>query len=982
MDEDLKEMIGGFVEDSREAFDSMEDDLMAMEASPDDPSIMNNLFRVMHTLKGTAGFMGLTEISGLSHKLESVFDLVRQEKMEMTPVLVDYLLPAIDQLKELVFALVGEGTAEDVTETINVLEQIVSSESDAILTGGEPTPKAEAETKPEPEAEAPAASTEMDELEAIFQAAMAEKQAEEASAAEKEKEESLEREEEKPEEEPVKTTKIEPAPILDQSQETFPPDVYKQFVVESEEHLETIEESLLALEENPEASEPIDSFFRAIHSIKGTAAYVNLKQIEILSHRIESIFDLLRKGSMTYTKEIGDVVFKSIDMLRTMVFYVKIEDFGQVVDISEQVHQLEVIISSGKAPKQETEEPKKDEVKETSELATPIGDTDKDSVETFLLGAKQQLEVLLLYGPVLEKEQLDEHSLITLHRALKTLGSGAKFCGLKTIQESVDEYEEMLLKVLGGELEQNDLVRLEALKPLNDKIIQEITSLQQDKKEKPAPAPQPPPVSQKTEEKKEEKKSEPVVKEKPPAVSEKPKEKPKPPEPTKKQAASVPAPKKPVPKPAVTEQKADSSSRISNQPVAKKDTGQQAQAEAKTMRVDASRLDRFMNLIGELIIARNTFKHLADSIDGSNNIADLIRDIKQIENNVSRISDNLQDNLMEMRLVQVKTVFQRMPRIVRDIARKTNKKITLQMVGEHTEVDKSIVEEIGDPLVHIIRNSCDHGIEEPDVRESNNKPEQGTIVLKAGHMGSFIAIDIIDDGKGVNPEVVKRIAVKKDVISQEEAEKMTDEQAVNLIFAPGFSTAEQITDISGRGVGMDVVMTNIRNIQGTVEVKSKLGEGTTVRLKLPLTLAVIEALIIGICGKQYAIPLEAIKETVQIDQEEIKTLKEKLALELRGEILGVIPLKELLQITEKTREIDEELVDDEENKKMAIVVLQVNNREIGVSVDKLYNQQEIVVKPLEDYLATIPGLKGSTIMGDGQVVLILEPSELMEIATS
>ncbi len=1009
MDEELQEMIAGFVEDCREGFESMEDDLIAMEDDPENPSIMNNLFRVMHTLKGTAGFMGLNEIQSFAHKMESVFDLVRQEKMHLTPKLLDFLLPAIDKLKAMVFGQVGECEIPDGTQDIAILERIIETCSDAVLSDDgdlvEPSstpkeaPPQEAIEPPKESVEPPPASEDGIDFDAILAEHGAAVPTPETTKQTEVVEEPQETSEEEidfdaimaehganvpvPQQDAPPEPPSAPSPPISAPEPDIPPapngppegaspELLQQFVVEAEEHLETIEESLLALEEDPHGKEPIAAFFRAVHSIKGTAGYVNLKHIEILSHRIENIFDNLRKETLTYTKEIGDVVFKSIDMLRTMVFYIKIEDYSQSVDIKDQVRHLESI-AAGEKPAVSLPETKKS------------SGADQDKLATFLAGAQQQVELLKLYGEEMLQGPLNEHDLITLHRSLKTLNAGAKYCELLSLEKAISDYEEMLLKILGGEIEQTTALIIDSLKPLNQKIIDEIYELRGEPKaaEQPKPEPTPPPQAVAKPPAMESQTAPPPPPE--PVFQSEPEPEPPPP----LETAPVPAPAPQPAGPPVVSAKAKAQQRAARQ-ITNKPVGQQeaegkssAPAESKTMRVDASRLDRFMNLIGELIIARNAFKHLADTMDESRSIADIIQDVRQIENNISRISDNLQDNLMEMRLVQVKTVFQRMPRIVRDISRKTNKKIALQMVGESTEVDKSIVEEIGDPLVHIIRNSCDHGIEAPDARKSAGKNEQGTIVLKAGHMGSFIAIDIIDDGGGINPTKVKTVAVKRGVISQEESDQLNDEQAVNLIFAPGFSTAETVSDISGRGVGMDVVMTNIRNIQGTVDVTSELGKGTQVRLKLPLTLAVIEALVVGVNGTQYAVPLDAIKETVQISATAVKTLKEKSALELRGEILGVTPLTELLDLT-TTYEYDEDEEEDDgsNDKKMAIVVLSVNDREIGIAVDRLYNQQEIVVKPLEDYLASIPGLKGSTIMGDGQVVLILEPNELMELATS
>ncbi len=944
MDEELRKMIAGFVEDCREGFESMEEDLMAMEEDPEDLDIINNLFRVMHTLKGTAGFMDLNDIQSYSHKMESIFDLVREHKLEMTPKLLDFLLPAIDKLKEMVFGQIGEYEIPEITEELSTLEKIIETCSDEVLSGVSPSQTRDPKNPTPPPVKSGEDEIDFDAIEATYGGNI-----------------PLPGQTPPRTDPPPRPVEIEvpppPTPPTDQASA----ELLQQFVVEAEEHLEVIEESLLALEENSAKEGVINEFFRAIHSIKGTAGYVNLKQIEVLSHRVETIFDLLRKGDLKYTKEIGDVVFKSIDRLRTMVFYIKTENYSHVIDITDQLRQLAGIVA-GEKPAVPLPPPRK-----TSE------DVDIGKLNTFLAEAQQPLEVLNSYRNELEKGALNEHDLITLHRSLKTLNAGAKYCELTALEAAIGDYEEILLKILGGEIEQSESVINETIKPSHHRIVEAVEKLQnrkpsQTKEVEPPPAQQTKPIAM-------ELAAEPL----PPAASD------------SKNIPIVSESALAVERSSVEidsgEIDADLSEtsraqhraarQITNKVAEEEDTESKGSAKMKTMRVDANRLDRFMNLIGELIIARNAFKHVAETMDDKKTVAEIIQNIKLIENNISRISDNLQDNLMDMRLVQVRLIFQRMPRIVRDISRKTSKKITLQMIGESTEVDKSIVEEIGDPLVHIIRNSCDHGIESPEVRVAAGKTEQGTITLKAGHMGSFIAIDVLDDGGGIDPQIIKKLAVEKGMIAQEASDQMSESEAINLIFAPGFSTVEEISDISGRGVGMDVVISNIRKVQGSVEVSSKLGQGTQVRLKLPLTLAVIDALIVGVKEASYAIPLDAIKETVQVEKASLLSLKDKLALDLRGEILGVTPLTELLRLepaTERVNEADPAIV--------SIVVLAVNDREIGIAVDQLFTQQEVVVKPLEDYLSTIPGLKGSTIMGDGQVVLILEPNELMEMAVS
>ncbi|MBF0288078.1 MAG: Hpt domain-containing protein, partial [SAR324 cluster bacterium] len=470
MDEELQEMIAGFVEDCREGFESMEEDLMAMEEDPESKDTMNNLFRVMHTLKGTAGFMGLNEIQSFAHKMESVFDLVRQEKLILSPKLLDFLLPGIDKLKAMVFGQIGECEIPDATDDISTLEKIIETCSDAILTGETASPPAEVTSTPVETEPVEAAPDAIPDDGIDFDAIMAEHGGNV----------------------PVPDEVVEPDTSVDSafqhaleqvdieipaSPTEFPEgtssELLQQFVIEAEEHLMTIEESLLVLEGDHADKETINTFFRAIHSIKGTAGYVNLKQLEMLSHRIETIFDLIRKEEMAYSKEIGDVVFKGIDLLRTMIFFIKNEDFSQQVDITSQIRNLVAIASLKRAETFSSDTPSMEAPSEASLVLT----VDADQLNTYLTGAQQQLEVLDIYQVELKKGPLDEHDLITLHRSLKTLHAGAKYCNLVALETAINEYEELLLKVLGGEIEQTKSIIEDTLHPSHKKVIDAINQL-------------------------------------------------------------------------------------------------------------------------------------------------------------------------------------------------------------------------------------------------------------------------------------------------------------------------------------------------------------------------------------------------------------------------------------------------------------------------------------------------------------------------
>jgi two-component system chemotaxis sensor kinase CheA len=309
---------------------------------------------------------------------------------------------------------------------------------------------------------------------------------------------------------------------------------------------------------------------------------------------------------------------------------------------------------------------------------------------------------------------------------------------------------------------------------------------------------------------------------------------------------------------------------------------------------------------------------------------------------------------------------------VRDLSRKSGKEVDLIMEGEETELDKSVVEVIGDPLVHLIRNAMDHGVEAEDVRIAAGKPAKGKVWLRAYHRGNSVAIEIEDDGKGIDPEKMREVAIRKGVITPEEAKNLDDREAMELIFAPGFSSAETITDISGRGVGMDVVRTNIKNLKGSVTISSEVGKGTRFTLSLPLTLAIIDALMVNVAGENYAIPLDAVSETTKIEARRLTDVKGRKAVTLRGEVLGIVSMAELLELPEP----------EEQPEVLSVVVIHDNQRRLGIVVDKLHERQEIVIKPLGEYLGDVKGISGATIMGDGSVILILDPHEIYLLATS
>ncbi|WQS12711.1 chemotaxis histidine kinase/response regulator CheAY2 [Helicobacter pylori] len=392
----------------------------------------------------------------------------------------------------------------------------------------------------------------------------------------------------------------------------------------------------------------------------------------------------------------------------------------------------------------------------------------------------------------------------------------------------------------------------------------------------------------------------------------------------------------------------------------------------QTVRVDVRRLDHLMNLIGELVLGKNRLIRIYGDVEERYDGEKFLEELNQVVSSISAVTTDLQLAVMKTRMQPVGKVFNKFPRMVRDLSRELGKSIELIIEGEETELDKSIVEEIGDPLIHIIRNSCDHGIEPLEERRRLNKPETGKVQLSAYNEGNHIVIKISDDGKGLDPVMLKEKAIEKGVISERDAEGMSDREAFNLIFKPGFSTAKVVSNVSGRGVGMDVVKTNIEKLNGIIEIDSEVGVGTTQKLKIPLTLAIIQALLVGVQEEYYAIPLSSVLETVRISQDEIYTVDGKSVLRLRNEVLSLVRLSDIFKV-------DAIL---ESSSDVYVVIIGLADQKIGVIVDYLIGQEEVVIKSLGYYLKNTKGIAGATVRGDGKITLIVDVGAMMDMAKS
>jgi two-component system chemotaxis sensor kinase CheA len=601
-------------------------------------------------------------------------------------------------------------------------------------------------------------------------------------------------------------------PIHDDSMQ----EIVESFVVEATEIYDGLEGDLLQLEKTPDDEELVDSVFRDVHTVKGTAGFLDLEQLSTLAHRFEEVLDAMRDQEVDFEPAMTDVMLCAFDHMKVLT--------QQVIDRELEALDLDPLLEALEAINEGTFE------------AGAVSLPDPDAAET----------------PVED---------------------GAESPDDTAADAAPDE------------------------------------------------------------------------------------------------SASAPA---------------SSSASESDADGEDDDSGSKA---PDTIRVEVSRLNQLMDLVGELVLGRNRLLQLiteartehnarADS-DDTLRLDTLLTELEEASDKVDYTTTELQSAIMQTRMVEVGQVFGKFPRVVRDLAREFDKKIDLTVEGEDTELDKSLVEEIGDPLLHLVRNAADHGIESPEERKEKGKDPRGEIHLSASHAGNHIIIEIADDGAGLDPDALKRKAIEKGVLAEDEAEDMSDSEAYQLIFRPGFSTTEEVGQVSGRGVGMDVVKTNLAELNGTIDIDSTLGEGTRFTLKLPLTLAILQSMLVRSGAETFAIPLYAVSEAVRLEPGMVSTIQEGEVIEHRDRVIPVLRLGEVLdvQAPDAGGQRADHLADEQD---AYAVVVSVAHRRAALVVDELISQEEVVIKSLGDYLKSVPGIAGSTILGDGQVIMVLDVGELIK----
>jgi two-component system chemotaxis sensor kinase CheA len=389
----------------------------------------------------------------------------------------------------------------------------------------------------------------------------------------------------------------------------------------------------------------------------------------------------------------------------------------------------------------------------------------------------------------------------------------------------------------------------------------------------------------------------------------------------------------------------------------------------KSLKVDQVKVDRLMNLIGEMVVAKNAIPYLASRAENVFGVRELSREIKAQYAVINRISDEMQDAIMQVRMMPVSFVMQRFPRLVRDISRRLGKEVDLVLEGQETAADKNIIESLGDPLVHIVRNSLDHGLEMPDVRVAAGKLALGTLKIVAKQESDRVLIAISDDGKGIDPVVIKQKAYQKGLIDEHQLDRISDQEAINLIFAAGFSTAEVVSDLSGRGVGMDVVRTAVERVNGTLQLESVKGRGTTITLSLPLSMAVTSVMTVASDGQMFGVPMDMVVETVRVPMASVRTIKQRQATVLRGQVVPLLSLNTLLSLAAPP------LCNDSDE--LAVLVVRIGDENVGLLVDQFHGTADIILKPLGGVLGRLKCYSGSALMGDGSVLMVLNLKEML-----
>lgn len=735
--------------------------------------------------------------------------------------------------------------------------------------------------------------------------------------------------------------------------------ILEAFMEEVRELLELLNHKLLELETSPQDQDVINEIFRLTHSVKSESALVGFKNISILAHKMEDIFERVRRGVLIVDKPIMDALFQAFDRVMLLLNAAQNGEDEGVYDVSDVVNPLLEILNEKKMsgstsskekpsakpasqPSQTSESEStvlKVEIKQLDSLkGTEFSDIEKNMIEESVGKGEKFYKIIfhiedecdmkyprayLVYNnfensgsviktvpDIINETNDDKFSSVTLYMVTSSDIESLKSCADVDQVDRLDVFEvtpkgvSECLNIDNGISEIVSSTDIESAEEIEKKWAEEMMKSQ---------------ASQSDE----------------------------------------------------TEVLSDDKGKLNIAEV-KKEIGKNAEkiAQKQTIRVDIERLDELLNLVGELIINRSRFIQITDNVHENAVIQDLKTELEDATNELERISDQMQMKMMQARMVPVGNVFSKFPRMVRDLANALHKNLHLDIVGETTEIDRTVIEHLADPLTHLIRNSVDHGIESPEEREKKGKDREGRILIRAYQEGSNIYIEVSDDGKGIDVDAVKAKAVENGLVTQSQISTMPIQEILNFIFEPGFSTKKEISDVSGRGVGMDVVKTQLEKLRGRIDITTKIGEGSKFTIVLPLTTTIVEALLVNVDRNIFAIPISVVEETLKVNINEIKDFDDYQIYNLRNETLAVIHLSDLVGMQRKINKKNE----------IFIVVISFERRRIGLVVNDLMGEQDIVIKGLDDVLKNNEGVAGAAVLGDGRIALILDTSTLVKAA--
>ncbi len=690
------------------------------------------------------------------------------------------------------------------------------------------------------------------------------------------------------------------------------------FIDETKEHLQNLSDQLLILEHEPDNADTVNEIFRAAHSLKGMAGTMGYKRMQKLTHNMENVFQEIRNGNMKVQANLVDVLFRGLDALESYLEIIQSTSDEGTEDNEAILNDLDRILAegTGAAPVVQAAQPAPAAAKEAAlanEELMKFKQLKVTEYDVDVIGkakeAGQNVFGLTVY--IEENCILKAARAFLVFKALEELGEVVKSAPeVQDIEDEKFDFDFSVVFITAADMakvkaavssvsEIKD-VQIDVFDASSYKSVQEVPKIEE-------------------------------VKEEVPQV----------------QMAAQPA------------QSAQAGQ--AGQASAKKAAGKPVAS--RSVRVDIDKLDVLMNLVSELIIAKNGLVSIGTTDSGTKDMAAFNEQIEYLE----RVTTNLHESVMKVRMMPIESVVNKFPRMMRDLSKKLGKKMELYMTGEDTELDRTVIDEIGDPLQHLLRNAADHGLESNEERIRLGKPEVGSVYLDAYQEGNNVVIEVRDDGAGINVEKVRNKAIEKGTITPEQAENMTDKDVIDLLFRPSFSTAEKISDVSGRGVGLDVVKTNIEKLGGDIECKTALGQGSIFTIRLPLTLAIIQALMVELGNEQYAIPLGSIETIEDVPVSDIKYVQTKEVITLRGTVIPLVRLDKVLDVEPR----------DEEPESLTVVIVTKGDKKAGLVVDKLNGQLEIVIKSIGKYINNDKVISGAAILGDGEVALIVDPNALV-----